>query len=488
MAITKLPRNAIADDAINASKIEDGTVAITEVSGTITNAKLKDGDIANSKLSNSTFTARGVSRALGDSFTIGVDVDWQSVVTSNGSTVTTMEAGRGYFVDNSSAAGLVKLPSSASTGDTIAIKDYSGSFGSNSLTIQRNGHNIQGVANDSNISTNRASVVLVYADSTKGWLFTNEHNVADLQKNQFTAATGGTVLTNGDFKTHVFTGDGCFVVSQSGTGTGPSTVDYLVVAGGGGGGRDIGGGGGAGGFRMFVCGSPNPLKAPAAHAISAQTYPITVGAGGSAGSPSSSNSNGSNSVFSTLTSAGGGAGGGSPSPQPNDGDGAPGGSGGGTRFSGTYSNYGGTGNTPPVSPPQGNPGGGTAPPAPLYQMGGGGGAGAAGATVNSSPHGPETGANGGNGSFIPDAYMGPTAPSYGTPGPVSSTRYFAGGGGGGGYPTGRGTGGKGGGAGAPFANGTANTGGGGVGGQQPGPDILGSNGGKGIVMIRYKFQ
>ena len=121
-------------------------------------------------------------------------------------------------------------------------------------------------------------------------------------------------------------------------------------------------------------------------------------------------------------------------------------------------------------------------------MGGGGGAGAAGATVCSSPHGPETGANGGIGSFVPDAYIGPTAPSYGTPGPVSSVRYFAGGGGGGGYPTGRGTGGKGGGAGAPFANGTANTGGGGVGGQQPSPEIMGSNGGKGVVMIRYKFQ
>ena len=63
-------------------------------------------------------------------------------------------------------------------------------------------------------------------------------------------------------------------------------------------------------------------------------------------------------------------------------------------------------------------------------------------------------------------------------------RYFAGGGGGGGYPTGRGTGGKGGGAGAPFANGTANTGGGGVGGQQPSPEIMGSNGGKGIVIHR----
>ena len=35
-------------------------------------------------------------------------------------------------------------------------------IGTNNLTIDRNGHNIQGVPQDSEISTNRASVVLVY--------------------------------------------------------------------------------------------------------------------------------------------------------------------------------------------------------------------------------------------------------------------------------------------------------------------------------------
>jgi hypothetical protein len=162
-----------------------------------------------------------------------VGVQWQSKVTSDGSTVTTMAAGKGYFIDNTSAAGLVKLPTSASAGDSIVIKDYAGNFGTNNLTVQRNGHNIQGVANDSEIKTNRASLVLVYIDSTKGWLFTNESNVADLVPT-FITATGGTITTSGDFKIHTFTGDGCFVVSQVGNPAGgPSNVDYLVVAGGG---------------------------------------------------------------------------------------------------------------------------------------------------------------------------------------------------------------------------------------------------------------
>ena len=136
------------------------------------------------------------------------------------------------------------LPSSASAGDSIAIKDYAGTFATNNLTIGRNSHKIQGNSNDNINSTNRASLVLVYVDSTKGWLYWEEHNVANLEKNQFTEATGGTVSTTGDFKIHKFTGDGCFAVSQIGTGTGPAKVDYLVVAGGGGSG---GGGGGTGG-------------------------------------------------------------------------------------------------------------------------------------------------------------------------------------------------------------------------------------------------
>ena len=92
--------------------------------------------------------------------------DWQSVHTTGDFTAV---AGRWLlYVDTTSAVVEVTLPASASIGDTIAIKDYAGTFATNNLTIARNGHNIQGVANNSLISTNRASLVLVYVDSTKG--------------------------------------------------------------------------------------------------------------------------------------------------------------------------------------------------------------------------------------------------------------------------------------------------------------------------------
>ena len=495
MAITKLPRSGIADNSINASKIEDGTVAAAEISGTVSAAKLNStldisgktvtlpntsvtngqlaGSIANAKLTNSAITVRGTSRALGTSVTIGVDVDWQSKITSDGSTVTTMVAQRGYFVDNSSAAGIVKLPTSATAGDTIKIKDYAGNFGTNVLVIQRNGHNIQGVANDGQIQTNRASITLVYIDATKGWLYTNESNVADLQQATYIEATGGTITTSGDYKTHVFTGDGNFVVSSVGNAAGgPSIVDYLVV---GAGGDGTVGGGGGGGFRTSNSqprsgiATVSPLASSCGITVTAQSYPITVGA--ASANPS---------VFSTITSAGGGNG---PHYVSNPLNGGNGGSGGGGGGAGNSRGTGGSGNTPPVSPPQGQPGGNATGPSYPTPIHGGAGGGATQAGANGGT------ATGGNGAPVATAFFGPTSGSYGTPGPAPG-RWFSGGGGTGSTPSNLGNGGKGGGghgggsnATGGFFAGTANTGGGGG-----GSTVQGGPGGKGIVAIRYKFH
>ena len=383
-------------------------------------------------------------------------VSWQSVIVADGSTGTTGVAGRGYFINTTSAAHTFTLPATATFADTILIKDYAGTFATNALTIARNGHNIQGAANNSEIGTNRASVTLVYVDVTRGWEFVNESNVADLGQALFITATGGTVTTSGDFKIHSFTGDGCFVVATIGNSPtvptgGPSNVDYLVVAGGGGtASGDRNGGGGAGGHRTTF---PSPGCNAGSFPISSITYPITVGGGGN-------NSQGSSSTFSTITSAGGG-------PQS-----TPGGSGGG----GYSPSSGGNGNTPPVSPPQGNPGGPSNSVAPNYGAGGGGGASTAGSSGS-----PTAGGAGGNG--LSNSITGS---------PVTR----AGGGGGGTYYGGTpGSGGPGGGgAGAPSGGGGAggcgsvNTGSGGGGGSASSPPGIAGLGGSGIVIIRYKFQ
>ena len=460
MAISKLGSRGIVDCSVAAADFAPGT---------ITAAKLA-GSIGNDKLANSAITIGGEAISLGGSDNSLNLIDWQSKITSDGSTVTTMVAGRGYVVDNSSAAGLVKLPASATIGQVVAIKDYAGNFGTNGLTIQRNGHNIQGIASNAVISTNRASVVLVYVDSTKGWLFETESNVAALVPLYLTA-TGGTVSTSGNDKIHSFTGDGNFVVSQlaNGVGTGSTNnVQYLVVAGGGGGGCDNSGGGGAGGFRHDFPGCGLTIPAAA-------TYPITVGGGGAGKGPPANDqgANGSNSVFSTITSTGGGGGG--SDANGSAGAGNPGGSGGGGAKGGN-TKTGGNGNTPPVSPSQGNNGGAGAPYPPSSGDGGGGGGGAATA-----------------GTPGPDASNAGGAGGNGTANSITASSVTYAGGGGGGSPCGPGAGGPGGGGigggpSTPQAStaGTANRGGGG--GGATGSGAAGSNGGSGLVVLRYRYQ
>jgi len=393
----------------------------------------------------------------------------------------TLVAGTGYFINTTAGATTMTLPASPSVGDYVALKDYAGTFATNKLTIDRNGSNIQGQALNSDLTTNRASVVLVYVDATKGWLYTVENNVGDLRP-PYVEATGGTITTSGDFKIHTFTSSGTFTVTSAGLSSGSTTVDYLVVAGGGGAGASYGGGGGAGGFRQSF---PNP--ATGGLPVSVQAYPITVGAGG-AGTTVTGNK-GADSVFSTVTSGGGGFG---AAHGPPDENGGPGGSGGGSagRFGPTT---GGTGNSPPVSPPQGNNGGSCPPGTPSSPYKGAGGGGASAVGENGGDGIPTSqGADGGDG--LPSTINGSNV-----------TRSGGGGGGGQHYDPspdfrsgdgGSGGGGPGGnvfsGGANPGVAGTANTGGGGGGGvydssQSPNQGSGGS-GGSGIVIIRYKYQ
>jgi hypothetical protein len=406
-------------------------------------------------------------------------VNWD---TTPKTTTVTAVSGVGYFVDTTSGAVTVNLPATPSAGAIVGIADYAGTAATNNITIGRNGSNIEGLAVNGSIYVNRDSTTLVYVDSTQGWVPIAD-NVGSTILPGYVAATGGTILTCGNFKTHVFTGPGTFTVTCAGNAAGANTVEYLIVAGGGGASPSASGGGGAGGYRQNY---PSPTLAGLS--VTAQAYPITVGSGGTAGvpgGPTADATKGNDSIFSTITSSGGGTSGtGSP---PN---GQNGGSGAGV---GGPPSTGGSGNTPPVSPPQGNNGGVGAAfrPSPLAATAGAGGG--AGAIGGNAPSQTQSGA-GGEGSPMSPTYFGPTAPSYGTPGPAPG-RYFAGGGGGGSYidasggAGGSGGGGAGGGPPSTGTPGTANTGGGGGGGRHPGgAENAGGAGGSGIVIIRYKFQ
>jgi hypothetical protein len=414
-------------------------------------------------------------------------VDWDTTAKTASFTAV---SGNGYFVNTTSGAVTMTLPASPSAGDIVSVKDYAGTFGTNNLTIARNGSNLDGNAGDKVVSTDFQSFTMVYVDGTQGWIATGSGSDTIGIIPAYITATGGTVTCCGNYKIHTFTGPGTFCVSCAGNPLGSDTVDYMVVAGGAAGGSVSGGGGGAGGWRAssgtgsgcYTAGPAPLVGCVPALPVTTTGYPVTVGAGGAASgstSPEGPNGNpGNNSVFSTVTSTGGGGGSSRASP---GGSSVPGGSGGG----GSASVSGGTGNTPPVSPPQGNTGG-NGINTPTQGGGGGGGAGAVGTAGASQPSGVAGGAGG----------VGVTSCISGSP--VA----YAGGGGGGingscsvvGAASPCGTGGRGGryaGAPAPLAStaGTTNRGGGGGGGGADGPANGGdAAGGSGIVIIRYRYQ
>ena len=385
-------------------------------------------------------------------------VDWQTTIKTGDFTAT---SGEGYFVNTTSGAITVTLPASPSAGAIVAVSDYAKTFDSNNCTIGRNSSNIEGAASNLTLDAEGLAMTFVYADATKGWKVVGAGREEDKTAPSFVAATGGTITCNGDFKVHTFTGPGTFTVTSAGNACGSNKIDYLVIGGGGGGGgahdstTHAGGGGGAGGFRTTF---PTPAGTLP---VSAQGYPVTVGAGAS-GQPGNGGGRttapGTPTVFagsSSITSTGGGSGGGgnqNPAIPTSNAKGGDGGSGGGGGRNGHPNNggAGGSGNTPPVSPPQGNDGAAGAPNHPGPALGGGGG-GAAG-NASGQTAGGET-----NNSIT-----------------GSAVGYSAGGRGGDKGP------------GAAGSAGTTNRGNGGDGGSTA--NGAGGNGGSGVVIITYKFQ
>ena len=354
-------------------------------------------------------------------------IAWQSSVKTSGFTAV---AGEGYFCNTTSAGFTVTLPATPTAGQQVAVVDYAGTFDTNALVISPNGNKIEGATDNLQLTGEREGVLLVYIDSTQGWLATSGIN------------------------------EGTDALSPV-----PNPIEYLVIAGGAsGGGHYYAGGGGAGGYRAGTY----------SDVTIGTVMTITVGDGGASivnsvdtRGNSGSNSSISGSGLTTITSNGGGGGGSGDVPK----DGASGGSGGGG--SAYPPSVGGSGNTPSTSPSQGNNGG--------SYVGGGSGTGGGGG-------GGGSGAVGNNGSNSPTGTGG--VGGAGTASSITGSSVTRAGGGGGAGQSGNGASGGtgGGGAGANYnTNGTsatANTGsgGGGASGYTSSAFTSGA-GGKGVVIL-----
>ena len=414
-------------------------------------------------------------------------VDWNT--TPKTSTFTAV-SGDGFFANTSGGAFTMNLPS-GSAGSIVSVADYAGTWQTNALTVTPNGTDKIGSINTSvTLSTEGQSVTFIFVDSTQGWVNTMDSTSNVRGNPNLVASVSGacnTLATAPDcanVKIATFVGPGSFTVTSSSTTPANNVVTYMVAGGGGGGGGSLAGGG-AGGFREYkspvtpYTASPlNGNPGGTAITVTAQAYPITVGAGGAGGTATANKgTNGANSIFSSITSTGGGAGAGNTAPTR---DGNPGGSGGSNAYIPSNPVLGGlgAGNTPPVSPPQGNNAGNSISDSATYTTGGGGGgASAAGAAASSS-----TGGAGGAGVST-NITASPVAYAGGGGGGTDNGAKGVGCGGAGG-------GGKGtsppGGTPAPQRPGAVNTGGGGGGGL--GSSSTSGAGGSGIVIIRYKFQ
>jgi hypothetical protein len=113
-------------------------------------------------VANNIFRSSGVVAAAAGG------LSWQPVVTAS---TLTASAGNGYFINTTSNACTITLPSSATAGDQIILVDYARTWGTNAITIDSNGLNFQGETDlyIVDYDTSGQAVNLVYSGATIGW-------------------------------------------------------------------------------------------------------------------------------------------------------------------------------------------------------------------------------------------------------------------------------------------------------------------------------
>ena len=179
----------IADDAVGADQLASNSVVTASIvdstgsSDGVTTAKIADDAITLAKMAGGTDGNLISYDANGDPVAVATGSAGQ-VLTSAGAgappTFATLSAGayndwavktgtytasnKDQLIANSGSAFTITLPASPSVGNTVVIKNV----GAGTVTIGRNGSNIEGSAQDGTLASTKAMQV-VYVDSTLGW-------------------------------------------------------------------------------------------------------------------------------------------------------------------------------------------------------------------------------------------------------------------------------------------------------------------------------
>ena len=109
-------------------------------------------------------------------------------------TTSTLESQKSYMVDTSSSAYTVTLPATPANGDYVEIFDRANSFGTNNLTIDRNGNKIESLTENLTCNVNGAAFKLAYANSTTGWQVIPFYGFAGPNFVGATSSTAGTAV------------------------------------------------------------------------------------------------------------------------------------------------------------------------------------------------------------------------------------------------------------------------------------------------------
>ena len=254
MALTKVTSGTITDNSVTSAKIAvDVIVAEDIAANAITVAELQDNAVTTAKITDANVTTAKVADDAITTAKVADDAITSALIADDAIDSAQIADGA---VDNAHLA--TGIDAAKVTTGTLPMARLSGTLPAlNGSALTNLPAQITKSTSEPTISTNPSGGVgTLWLRTTTGEMYccTDATTGANHWTNigggsgnikPWIAATGGSIVTSGNYKIHTFTSSANFQITS-----GNSSVEYLVVAGGGGGGgTNRAGGAGAGGRR-----------------------------------------------------------------------------------------------------------------------------------------------------------------------------------------------------------------------------------------------